>query len=102
MNASDNTVIRPLPEIEDAGTYDEEQNKLIKVFDLHPSMEDCGQIVLCNIDQGELAHMETRRQLEVVFPPQQAVQNLDTKFGYQACIHYSLFRNLRCVIKLIV
>ena len=53
VNATDNEVIRTLPEIEDAGSYDEEQNKLIKVFDLAPSMEDCGQIVVCNIDQGE-------------------------------------------------
>merc|ERR1719361_2912494 len=84
VNATDNEVIRTLPEIEDAGSYDEEQNKLIKVFDLHPSMEDCGQIVVCNIDQGEKAHVEMRRQLEVVFPPQKAFQNLDTKFGYQS------------------
>ena len=86
VNATDNEVIRSLPEIEDAGSYDEEQNKLIKVFDLNPMMEDCGQIVVCNIDQGEKAHMEMRRQLEVVFPPQKSFQNLDTKFGYQVCL----------------
>ena len=90
LNASDNSLIRILPEIEEAGIFNEEENKIIKVFDLHPSREDCGQIVVCNIDQGDLAHVEIQRQLEVVFPPQKAVQNLDTKFGYQVCTYLGI------------